>query len=298
MDQNICTHKHRHHTQTRHTYVQPTHRHIFMHMHIYAWMCVHICTYIQVCIRALQTYTCLCMHTLAHPYVHTHGCAYNTNIHVSVCARTQVHIACTHAGRHLPMYVHTQINTCTRRSDVLFLLSFLPIFFSLLPFFHFPHSPQYPWYWDSSEVIVQFIIVKTMILLLTSPGFTLHEISELSCAPGVKVFITCLSRGNIKSSRLTPNEARVTLASTSRLGWPGFNKWGTRNWECHASFLPVTGEQPQAGISVCFLTLPLLWEGSVPALQCALPQARKELSGVVSTVLGGSGMDWGVASTL
>lgn len=88
--------------------------------------------------------------------------------------------------------------------------------------------------------------------------FSFYKITEQSYAPVMEVFITRLSRRNIKSLKLNPEETRVTLALPPDLGCLCCNKWGTRNWELPTASFPRSRVSAHTGICKCFLPLSLI----------------------------------------
>lgn len=201
VDQNALTHKHKH-TYTNQTHIHTTHLHANIHAcaHIHMHMCGHTCMCIHVCTHNADRHTPVGAHTCIHTHVHTHSCMF---AHTRACAHRQapLHVhACT------PRHTHPHID-----------LMLFPFYLSYLNFFlcsqffisHLPFSiPNIETLW---KLLHRSSLLRMWYFTWQALDFTFCKIIEQSSAPGMEVFITCLSRRNIKSSQLNPQEARVTL---------------------------------------------------------------------------------------
>lgn len=86
--------------------------------------------------------------------------------------------------------------------------------------------------------MISFRTAMNMISLATRRGFIYPQGEWAVPCTQCDAFITCLSRGNIKSLKLNPKEARAVLALPSGAGCLCFNKWGAWNWTSHKVFSP------------------------------------------------------------
>ena len=200
------------------------------HMHTLALICMHIVHYVRM-------HACACMQHLpmhAHPYAH-------------------IGLSVVHMYAH-PWYAWTYIHTQIRCPFPLKLshLNFFLFFFSFF-YFYISHFP------------LNLLNIESLLKISDSSSLwriwyfywqgldlCLYQIIEQSWAPGRGVFITHLSRKDMKSLQLNPEEAWVTLALSSDSGCLCCNNWGTWNWASAASF-----SRPRASshirLDLCFL---------------------------------------------
>lgn len=166
--------------------------------------CGHICMCIHVCTRNANRHTSVGAHTCIHTHVHTHACMF---VHTRACAHTRAPpcvYACT------PRHTHAHIDLMLFP----FYLSYLNVF--LCSQFFISHLPfNIPNVETLSKLLYSSSLLRMWYFYWQALDLSFYKIIEQSYAPSMEVFITCLSRRNIKSSQLNPQEARVTLVLLS-----------------------------------------------------------------------------------
>lgn len=157
--------------------------------------------------------------------------------------------------------IHMYAHTCTGMKTCSHTLILALFFYSFT--FSFPLSSstflilRHPPPWYSSELLwIRHLSWQSLDL-------SFHKWMSGPVHKMWKFFITWLSRGNIKSLKLNPEEARAVLALSSDTGCLCCNKRGAWNWRFHEAFSPSAGVELCVGISMCprsFFSLAPLWK--------------------------------------
>lgn len=135
-------------------------------------------------------------------------------IYKHTCMWTHIQVGMhSYACRHAHTCIYACICTCMKALPHTLIMTLFPLpftyTFSFAPIFSFPlSSSTFPILrpsWYSSELLwIWYLWWQDLDLLI-------HKVNEQSCTQNVDVFITWLSRGNIKSLKLNLQEAKGHL---------------------------------------------------------------------------------------